>query len=312
MKNRLANLNLTNRFNKVKFVAKKHSPEILAVLGTIGVGIGVVAACNATLKVDEIVEDTKAKIEKIHTAKENGVTEAGKEYTEEDGKKDLTIVYAQTGVKLVKLYAPSVGLLVLSVGGLLTSNHILRKRNIALAAAYATIDKSYKEYRGRVIEKFGKEIDHELRHGIKAVETKEVVVGEDGKKKTVKNKVDVIEDVDGIGDYAKFFDASSEYYEKNPEYNLMFLKGRQNYANDLLKTRGHVFLNEVYDMLGIERTKAGQRVGWVYDLDCPNGDNYIDFGIYNVHRSANRDFVNGLEPVILLDFNVDGDIWETM
>lgn len=306
------NFNMKSTARKVYNKAQKHSPEILAVLGVVGVGVSFVMACNATLKVDEIVEDTKVKVEKIHTAKETGITEAGKDYSEEDSKKDLTILYAKTGVALVKLYAPSVGLCMLSVGSLLTSNNILRKRNVALAAAYATIDKSYKDYRGRVVEKFGEEIDRELRHGIKAIEVKETIVDEDGKKKTIKSSMDVIEDPSTISDYAKFFDAASEYYEDNAEYNLMFLKGRQNYANDLLRTNGRVFLNEVYDMLGLERTRAGQMVGWTYDPDVPNGDNYIDFGIYNINRPANRNFVNGFEPVILLDFNVDGNVWETM
>lgn len=311
MKNKF-NFNFKNTARKVYNTTQKRSPEILAVLGAVGVGVSFVMAINATLKVDEIVDVTKEKVEKIHTAKEKGVTEAGKDYSEEDSKKDLAIVYTKTSLALIKLYGPSVSLCLLSVGSLLTSNNILRKRNVALAAAYATIDKSYKDYRGRVVEKFGEEIDRELRHGIKAIEVKETVVDEDGKKKTVKSSIDVIEDPSTISDYAKFFDEMSEYYEDNPEYNLNFLKGRQNYANDLLRTNGRVFLNEVYDMLGIPRTKAGQVVGWTYDPDCPNGDNYIDFGIYETRRPATRRFVDGYETVVLLDFNVDGNIWETM
>ena len=88
----------------------------------------------------------------------------------------------------------------------------------------------------------------------------------------------------------------------------MYLRHQQNYANELLRSRGYVFLNDVYDMLGIRRTKAGQIVGWVYDEKNPNIDNYIDFGIYNVHYEGARDFVNGFECSILLDFNVDGPI----
>ena len=92
----------------------------------------------------------------------------------------------------------------------------------------------------------------------------------------------------------------------------MFLKQQQSYANDLLKSRGHLFLNEVYDLLGIQRTKAGNIVGWIYDEKNPVGDNFVDFGIYDINRPKNRDFVNGYERTIILDFNVDGDILSLM
>ena len=114
--------------------------------------------------------------------------------------------------------------------------------------------------------------------------------------------------LEGYSDYAKFFDEGCREWDKDPEYNLTFLKCQENYANDLLKSKGHLFLNEVYDMLGIPRTKAGQIVGWIYDEENPIGDNYVDFGIYDVYKEANRNFVNGYERNILLDFNVDGDI----
>ena len=61
-------------------------------------------------------------------------------------------------------------------------------------------------------------------------------------------------------------------------------------------------------MLGIPATRAGQQVGWIYDKNDPNKDNFVDFGIYDTNRPSNRDFVNGYERTILLDFNVDGNI----
>lgn len=299
---------VTKTFYKTGFQLKKHSPEILAVIGTIGVVTSAVMACKATTKVSAIIEDTKANVDAIHDYAENPkMIESGK-YTLEDAKKDLAIVYVQTGLKFVKLYAPSVILGTLSVGSLLTSNRILRKRNVALAAAYATIDKSFKEYRGRVVERFGEAVDHELRYNIVKKKIEEVVTDpETGKEKKVKNTVEVA-DIDGYSEYARFFDNGCEGWEKDAEYNLMFLRRQQQYANDLLRARGHLFLNEVYRMLGIRETKAGQVVGWVYDPENPIGDNYVDFGIYDVTKPKARDFVNGYERTILLDFNVDGNI----
>ena len=303
------NNNLNRKINKMGLLLKKHSPEILAVAGVIGTLASGVLACKATTKISKVLEEPKDTIDKIHKLRD-GELESTEPYTEEDSKKDLTIVYAKTGVQLVKLYAPSVALATLSIGCMLTSNRILKKRNVALAAAYATVEKGFKEYRGRVVEKFGEDIDRELKYNIKAKEIQETVTDENGKKKKVKKKIETIDRIDDHSEYAKFFDSSCAQWEDDPEYNLTFLKMQQEFANNKLQEKGYLFLNDVYDMLDIPRTKAGQIVGWIYDEKNPVGDNYVDFGIYELYADANRRFVNGLEPVILLDFNVDGNILE--
>ena len=291
---------------------KKHSPEILMVTGIAGTVASTVLACKATTKISAIMEEKNNTIEAIHTGMEKGKIN-GTEYTEEDGKKDLTIVYAQTGVKLVKLYAPAVALGALSITANVSGHHVLKKRNSALAAAYAVVDKSFKEYRGRVVERFGEALDKELRYNIKAKEIEEVVVDKDGNETVEKKIVNTIEGnpLENISEYARFFDAfNSDEHQKDPEYNLMFLRRQQDWANEVLKSRGHLFLNEVYDMLGIPRSKAGQVVGWIYDEKSPHGDNYVDFGIYDLDNERKRAFVNGYEYNILLDFNVDGVIYD--
>lgn len=302
---------VTRNLNKVGLLLKKRSPEILVVVG-IASGIGAtVMACKATLKVDAVTDKTKKSIEKIHTATEAGVTEAGEDYTVEDSKKDLFVVYAQTGVEFAKLYAPAVGLGLISITSILAGHNIMRKRNVALAAAYTIVDKNFKDYRGRVVERFGKELDKELRYNIKAVEVEEKVVNEDGTEQTVKKTIEVVdpESVESYSDYAKFFDAASPFWDKNAEYNLLFLNRQREEATRRLRQRGHLYLNEVYEMLGMMQTEAGNYVGWIYDPKDPQyANNEVDFCVYDLHRSANRAFVNGYEPVILLDFNVDGYI----
>ena len=301
----------TKTFHRVGFQIKKHSPEILLVTGITGVVTSAVMACKATTKVDAIIEESKKSIDTIHEGMEAGNI-CDVEYTEEDGKKDLAIVYIQTGVKFAKLYGPSVLLGLTSIGCILASNNIIHKRNVALSAAYTAIDTSFKGYRSRVIERFGENMDRELRYNIKTQEVKDTVVDEEtGKKKTVKSTVSVV-DPNTYSDYARFFDEYCAGWTKDAEYNLMFLRQQQNYANELLKSRGHLFLNEVYDMLGIDRTKAGNIVGWIYDEKHPFGDNFVDFGIYVLDNEKARDFVNGRERSILLDFNVDGDILSLM
>ena len=303
--------NATRAFNKTGIKLKKHSPEILVVAGVVGTVTSAVIACKATIKLNDILNESKETIDKIHHAIEHP-EKLSEEYTEEEGKKDLAIVYTQSVLKVTKLYAPSVILGTLSITAILTSNNILRKRNVALAAAYTAVNKSFKEYRGRVVERFGKELDHELRYNIKAKEFEEKVVDEKtGKEKTVKKTVEIAE-IDQYSDYAKFFDEGCAGWTKDPEKNLFFLRRQQDYANEVLKAKGYLFLNDVYDMLGIPRTKAGQIVGWIYDEKNPIGDNFVDFGIYDGNKETVRNFVNGYERTILLDFNVDGNILDMM
>ena len=296
--------------SKAGFQIKKHSPEILIVAGIAGVVTSAVMACKATTKINDILDQTKEEVGKVNDALANEKIPEDV-YSKEDAKKDLAIIYIQTGVKLAKLYGPSLILGALSITSILASNNILRKRNVALAAAYATIDNSFKEYRSRVIERFGKDLDRELKYNIKAKEISETTVDENGKETTVTKTVPVVESEEP-SDYARFFCEGCAGWTKDPEMNLVFLKQQQNWANELLKTRGHLFLNEVYDMLGIERSKAGQVVGWVYDETNPNCDNYVDFGIYDIYNERKRAFVNGWERSILLDFNVDGDIYSLL
>ena len=296
---------VSGAINKTTMTLKKHSPEILVVAGVVGAVASAVIACKATTKVGKITEEAKDNIDAIHEAEKNGVTPAGEIYTKEDAQKELAVTYIQTGIKYAKLYAPAVILGSLSVTSILASNNILRKRNIALGAAYAAIDKSYKEYRGRVIERFGEEVDKELKYNIKAKKFEEVETDpETGKQKKVKKTV-MVADPNLQSDYAVYFDNKSRNYETNMDYNRMFLKAQQQYANDKLQARGHVYLNEVLDDLDLPRTPAGQIVGWTKD----GPDGYINFRIIEVERETED---GRHEPALLLDFNVEGDIWSQM
>lgn len=292
--------------NRINFKVKKYSPEILMGAGIVGMVASAVMACKASTRASEIMEETKNSIDTIHECRETCDEE---KYSDKSFKKDLTITYLQTGIKFAKLYGPAVALGVASISGILASNNILKKRNAAMTAAYATVSKTLMNYRDRVVDRYGKQIDRELRYGIKAQEIEETVTDDKGKEKSVKKKVEVV-DIDECSEYAKFFDAASRCWDKDPETNLTFLRAQERYANDLLKVKGRLFLNEVYEMLDIPPTKAGQIMGWVYDPEGIASDNYVDFGIYDTYRNSR--FVNGYEPVILLDFNVHGNVWETM
>lgn len=311
-------MNFSNVIQTAKFaigrgglVLKKYSPEILTAAGVIGTVGSTVLACKATLKVEDILDEAKKKSNLIN-AVHDGEIEVDAEYTDKDYSKDLLVNRTQTAVKLIKLYGPAITLGALSITAILGGQHILRKRNVAVMAAYKLCEESFNNYRSRVKDELGEEKDRQFYYGMTEETVKDKVKSKDGKTKTVTKKVEKAPD-HLYSQYARFFDEANMNWDKSPEQNMYFLKMVQNQMNDKLKARGHVFLNEVYDALGFDRSEAGQLVGWVWDKDntaMEAGDGYIDFGIFDGNDYAKRAFVNGDERSILLDFNIDGMIYD--
>ena len=306
-------MNFSNAIQTAKFaigrgglILKKYSPEILTAAGVVGTVGSTVLACKATLKVEDILDEAKKKSNLIN-AVHDGEIEVDAEYTDKDYSKDLLVNRTQTAVKLIKLYGPAITLGALSITAILGGQHILRKRNVAVMAAYKLCEESFTNYRSRVKDELGEEKDRQFYYGITEETVKDKAKSKDGKTKTVTTKVEKVPD-HLCSQYARFFDEANENWDKSPEQNMYFLKMVQNQMNDKLKARGHVFLNEVYDALGFERSEAGQLVGWLWNSDntaMEASDGYIDFGIFDGNSYAKRAFVNGDERSILLDFNVD-------
>ena len=292
--------------HKIGFELKKHSPEIFIAVGVVGTVASAVMACKATTKLNDILEESKEQIDAIHEAPQK--EELKDRYDEDMMRKDLALVYFQTGVKVAKLYAPAVILGTLSITGIVASNNILRKRNVALAAAYATVDKGFKEYRERVVERYGEQVDYELTHNIKTKEITETVVDEKGKEKQVKKTVEVA-DPNVTNDYIKYFTRSNPYWDDTPDYVELFLRSQQNYANYRLKVDKVLTLNDVYDSLGFQKTKAGMVVGWVFDENNEDGDNFIEFNVRKVYIPNEY---GEEELAYAIDFNVDGNIYNKM
>ena len=292
----------TRALGKASLKIKAKSPELLMVAGIGGVIASAVIACKQTLKANDILVESAENLDAIHKVAED--PEKADVYTEEDRRKDVMVNAVQTGVKLAKVYAPAIILGGASIACIVKSHNILKARNIALASAYKAVSDGFKRYRKNVIEEYGEEVDHNMRYSIKAREIDEPVFDEHNniigtEKKTVK-----VTEAPKNDEFIFFFDSSSDVWTDDAEMNKRKLLGRQRIWNSILSTRGYVFLNEILADLDIPITKAGQKVGWVYENV---GDN-IDFGITCVNREATRRFINGYEPVVLLDFNVDGDI----
>ncbi len=287
--------------------AQKHSPTILFGVGIASMVGSTVMACRATLKLEEVLETMETDKAQAHRVKEmvtGGEVPEGTTYTDKEMKRDLAIITVRGVSSIAKLYAPAVILAGVGVVCLTRSHKILQDRNSALAAAYVAVDTAFKRYRERVVDRYGEETDRELRYGAEEVD----VIDEDTGRITSEMHVAPGEP----SGYARWFDETNSNWNAPPfqTHNFLFLRNQQNWANDMLRARGHLFLNEAYAMVGLTHTSAGSIVGWVYDRNNERGDNYVDFGCWDKDSGQPLEFFNGREGAILLDFNVDGPIWD--
>ena len=292
-------------FSKAKILCKKHAPEILLVTGTVVVVSSAVYACKQTLKAHDILEKANSDLSDVEKAIQVSNPE---DYTPKDVRNDRMKVYGRTFVELAKCYGPSV------IGGIIGFGMIFCGHKIALTAAYSGLLAQYNDYRKKVAEKLGTDEELKLRGGVERTDIS--VLDDDGNVVEVKDANIIHDNGSDHSIYAKIFDESNPNWSHNPAANLMFLRSQQQFANEKLRAEGYLFLNDVYQALGMPRTSEGQIVGWVWDpkdeIDGHIGDDYVDFGIYNelYKDAARRDFINGAEPCVWLDFNVDGVVYD--
>lgn len=304
MKNFLSNIGtkVSNMAGRTGLKIQKHSPEIFFGLGIIGFGATVVTASRATLKLHDLLIEEKVDLHEIHEYEVNHKSDP--DYTPEDIKRDKLIVYSKIAVKTAKTYAVPTALGIVSVGCFLTSRNIMQKRYLGAVCAYESVREILDSYRSRVKEELGDEMDRHFRYGSEIEKTTEVVVDEDGKKHKENITIEKIEAKSkGYGSF--IFDESNNNWSNNSNFRLFFLKTQQNIANDILQSKGHIFLNEVYQMLGEDPTPEGAIIGWLKG----EGENCVDFGLYRPDEHT-RAFLNGREDSVLLEFNHCGVIFD--
>lgn len=278
---------VTRSFGRAVLQTKKNSPHLFFAAGLVGVVGSTVVACRATLKLEKVIDDIQAEFKQIHNM-QNG----NKAYSRDEYLRDLTTAYLRGAKRLTILYGPAFVIGSVSIAALTGSHIQLTRRNAALTAALTAVSKAYDEYRSRIRDEFGEQKELEIYRGDHLNDL------EDG----ALNKIAKISN--GASPYGRFFESSNINWQKDMEYNRIFIQCQQNYANHLLNARGHIFLNEVYDQLGLDRCPAGAVVGWVKD---GLGDGYIDFGLFSFENVA---FIDGNARGCLLEFNVDGVIYD--
>lgn len=296
---------ITKSFGRTGLVLSKKSPEILLGVGMAGVVVGTILACKATLKAEDVLVGAREKLDKINQARDVSEEE---DYSDEDAQRDTAILYVKTGVKLLETYGPAIVVTTASIALILQSHNILTRRNAALVAAYKLVDASFKEYRKRLINEYGEEADQKLRFGEREIEVTEV--NSKGKEKKVIKKI--LDTNDILNYHFTFSEQTSSMFKRNYDMNMHTLKSVERYSNDILRIRGHLFLNEVLDGLGMERTSTGAIVGWVsgYNEHNPNNDQVVVFGIDAPVNEEMRDARDSMLQPFYLNFNVDGNIWD--
>jgi hypothetical protein len=279
---------------KVMLSLQKNSPTLLKYAG----GVGALAAfgygCYVSYKkLPVIVEDHKTRLAEVKK-------------DENPAPKDIAGAYAKTSLDVIRVYSGPVILMTVSVGALFKSNDILQKRNAALGAAYAALDKGYKTYRSRVVERFGEDVDRQIVTGEKTEEVEETVTDAKGKEKTVKKKMAVVDPDADASPYAKYMTKTNPYWKQGRDALDIFIKAQERYANDLFNANGFYILNDLYEALGFEKTNDGMVHGWIKNGRKNLGDNHI---IIDVKEVMIPDEYGHYEWAYRLDFNVDGNIY---
>lgn len=270
------------------------SPTILVVAGVVGFGATAVMAAKASRKIDPILEEhDKARAAVEHT-----------NHTQRERQKAVVHVYTATTVELAKLYGPTIFVGALSTASVLSGHHILKGRYVATMAAYSGLFDQFQLYRGRVAKAIGEEREKDLYEG--AMLEWQEDPDHKGEYKLTANHLEKSK-----GNYLQpWFDEVNPNWTRDPQINYFFLKSVQSHMNNRLEVFGHVFLNEVYDALGMPRCREGAVLGWIRGDKGSVGDGFVDFGFMTSNNPHAVAFRKGVEKTVQLNFNVDGSIWD--
>lgn len=311
-------------YGKTKLWAMRNGPTIGVVVGITALGYTVYSSCKATLRVDEVLSRHNEELARVKEtySREDELEQLG--LTEKDKRHDIFVVYSRTVIGLFKLYWRPITSATIGVGCIICAHNTLNRRIQGLVAINSAMQSIFDRYRRVIKARYGEEADYYAMNGIVEDTDKTVtIVDEDGNEveRTV-HKFDP-----GVFEgYSAVFDSTCSEFEKfDADYNLAYLKAKQAEANVLFNMRGHMFLNEVYDLIfgpgesyidpatGERRERrrtAGQFVGWEKD---GNGDGHIDFRIKVLYDDPSYDDSKLLEaPAILIDPNVDGVIMDCL
>lgn len=304
-------MNFGTMLSKVNFWGRKHSPELLIAGGILSAAASIGFAIYSTTKLNSKLKPYNDKIDSI----KKDLKDPNQSIDVKECKKELAKTYGLAALKVTTLYAPSVLLFSASVGCILGSHKIMRSRNLALTAACATLERSYKAYRDRVKAKLGEEAEEKLYNNIRKEEV-EVIDPKTGK--VTKKKID-LPHVDEDNDWNVMYDCGNNCWGRDAVQNFDWLMQQQAFLTEKLRRRGYLFLYEVYDVLGCtvaqlghKKARASRILGWIYDPSNPNRNCYVSFGLTQpgtmIPLPKVAEQISHNQPTFMLTLNPDGDI----
>lgn len=308
-------MNFKSYINKGKFAFEKNKGLIFTLLSAGFEIAAVVVMAKQAPKAEKVLVPANKKVAKLKEELNNNELIMNNQVYPEEHKKEIRKIQRQTAISLVKIYALPVIFTGASLAFMGGSYKIMKDKEIALGAAYVTLDNAFKSYRGRVKEKFGEEVENGIfRDARDEKVTKQII----DKKGNIKEVEEVVNKTHGGGAWEIFFDATSSLYAKDGRANYETLLARRAILQQKLESDGYLFLSDVFDELMLDKTvidkdllKASRVVGWIFDPKDPNKSNWVDFGISNrrgEYNEVGRDLFDKIESCCWLSFNPDGVI----
>ena len=283
--------------------AKKNAPTLLVIGGIITGGAALVTACIQSTKLNDILDESKAEMDKRQQAVEDEKMmkddETGEErqYTQEDADHDKRALYFRTALRIAKLYAIPAVLSAISIAMILTGNKMHRARTaqaIAVGnAAMATLN-SAKE---RAKEVIGEEKTREIFDGVK--KNGKVKVEREDEDGNISVASEDTKTCDECGRASFIFsEQTSTMWSKVHFVNQNLFTQQENSLNDIFYFDGCVTLDDALKKFGL--VKKGTNDGWTNEA----------FGGYSKAIFVTATLIDPTNETYRLDFNIEGDISE--
>lgn len=309
-------MNFKGLVKKGQFQFNKHKGLIYTLLAA-GLEIGaVVLTAIQSPKANNVLVPANKKIVKLKEELKDDEAIANNLVYPEEHKKEIRKIQLKTVKEVVKIYAVPALLTGLSITFMGGSYKTMKNKQLALGAAYMTLDSAFKSYRGRVKDKLGDEAENELFRDIREEKIKRLV--ENPETGEIQEIEETIKKANSGGVWELLFDAASLLWSKDGRTNWETLMRLQEQANITLKTDGYLFLFDVINMLEIPKTCisqdlliASRSIGWIYDPYDDNRSSWVSFGISDEAGHPNEvglDLFNCVERDVWLAFNPDGNI----
>lgn len=281
----------------------KHAPTILSITAS----AGVIATGYLAWKAGTRFEDVEGRDwDRRKECLRNADTIPDEDVPKIERKNRILFI-----LDTVRTIAPAAIVGAATITMIYFSNSISKKRLAAMGAAYATLQTAFDGYKRTMVEALGKEsVDKILKPKLPNVgKSAEEILSSDNKSDAANVSDAVVNSLKALSPYARIIaEESSTCWDPNEDYTSQNLAAIQLWANRRLERKGHLFLNEVFDQLGLSRTREGAVVGW---LKNGEGDNYVSFGDFDasIYRVPSDDY-NRVDSNFIVDFNVDGVIWD--